>query len=72
MEELLQRLETKIKEKLHDLSNQCDQLKTSNQQLHQYKSVLAREKELLLEKQQKAIAQIEILVSKLKAIEKTP
>lgn len=68
MEELLQRLERQIKE----LIDQHDQLKTSNQQLHQGKFVLVRDKETLLAKQKKAISQIEMLISKLKSIEKIP
>jgi len=66
MEELLQRLERQIK----DLIDQHDQMKLSNQQLHHGKYTLAREKELLVARQQKAATQIESLVSKLKAIEK--
>lgn len=66
MEELLLRLEKRIKE----LADQHDWLKHSNLQLHQGKSLLTLEKEALLAKQQKAISQIETLVSKLKAIEK--
>jgi hypothetical protein len=66
MEELLQRLEKRIRE----LADQQHWLKHSNLQLHQGKSLLALEKEALLAKQQKAIAQIETLVSKLKALEK--
>ena len=66
MEDLLQRLETQIKA----LIDQHDQLKLSNQQLHHGRFTLAREKELLLARQQKAAIQIEALVSKLKAIEK--
>jgi uncharacterized protein (TIGR02449 family) len=65
MEDLLIRLEAQIKE----LIDQHNQLKQSNQQLHHGKFTLAREKELLLVKQQKAISQIQILVSKLKSIE---
>lgn len=65
MEELLQRLEKRIKE----LADQHDRLKHSNQQLDLGKSMLAREKDALLAKQQKAISQIETLVSRLKAIE---
>lgn len=68
MDELLHRLEKQIKE----LIDQHDQLKLSYQQLNQGKFLLAREKELLIARQQKAISQIESLVSKLKAIEKTP
>ena len=66
MDELLQRLEKKIK----DLIDQHDGLKNSHQKLHQSKFVLTRDHEFLLMKQQKAITQIETLISKLKAIEK--
>lgn len=66
MEELLQRLEKRIKE----LLDQHDRLKQANRQLHHGKSVLIQEKNSLLTKQQKAISQIETLVSRLKAIEK--
>ncbi len=65
MEELLQRLEKRIKE----LIDQHNRLKHSNLQLHQGKYLLAREKDVLLTKQQKAISQIENLVARLKAIE---
>lgn len=66
MEELFQRLEKRLK----DLIDQHGQLTSSNQQLHQNKyKLLAREKALLI-KQQKAILQIETLISKLKDIEK--
>jgi uncharacterized protein (TIGR02449 family) len=66
MEDLLLRLEKQIKQ----LIDQHDQLKASNQQLHEGKYILACEKDALLTRQQKAILQIETLVSKLKAIEK--
>lgn len=59
MEELIVCLEKRIK----DLVDQHYQLKQSNQQLN-------HGKELLLAKQQKAISQIETLVSRLKSIEK--
>lgn len=68
MEELLQRLERQIKE----LIDQHDQLKVSNQQLNQGKFSLVLDKETLLAKQKKAISQIEMLISKLKSIEKIP
>ena len=68
MEELLQKLENKVR----GLVEQRDQLKNANQQLNQGKLSLAREKELLVSRQHKAITQIETLVSKLKAIEKMP
>ncbi len=66
MEELLQSLEKRIKE----LVDQHDKLKYSNLQSDQDKSQLIKEKDLLLAKQQKAILQIETLVTRLKAIEK--
>lgn len=65
MEELLIRLERQIKE----LLDQHHQLTHSNQTLHHGQHQLAREKELLLDRQQKAIIQIQSLVSKLKLIE---
>jgi len=65
MEELLHHLEQRIKQ----LIDQHDRLKHNNQQLNQGKFMLAREKEALLAKQQKAAAQIENLVSMLKTIE---
>lgn len=68
MDELLHRLETQIKE----LIDQHDTLKQSYQQVHQGKFLLARDKELLVSRQQKAITQIESLVSRLKSIEKLP
>lgn len=66
MEELLKRLERQIK----SLVDQHDTLRQSNVQLQSAQGSLTREKELLLARQQKAVSQIESLVSKLKAIEK--
>lgn len=68
MEELLKRLEKQIK----TLIDQHDQLKQSNQRLHQGKYSLIREREQLLVKQQRAISQINTLVTKLKEIGKLP
>lgn len=68
MDELIQHLEKQVKK----LIDQHNLLKQSNQQLHQGKFMLTRDKELLLDKQKKAIVQIETLVSKLKSIEKIP
>lgn len=68
MEELLHRLEKRIQL----LVEQHDRLKDSNLQLNQGKSILVRERDALLARQQKAISQIEVLVSKLKAIENQP
>lgn len=67
MNELMLQLESKINEVLQKHKH----LKQSNFQLHQGKSLLIHEKELLQAKQKKAIMQIESLVSKLKTIEKT-
>lgn len=58
MEELLQLLEKKIK-----------QLKSSYQMVHQEQSDYMQEKEVFLAKQQRAINKIEVLITKLKAIE---
>jgi len=68
MDDLLQVLEQQIK----SLISQYDQAKASNRQLHQTKFSATHEKDLLLARQQKAITQIETLVSRLKAIEKMP
>jgi uncharacterized protein (TIGR02449 family) len=68
MEELLQRLERKIKE----LVERHDHLKNFNHQLTHGKTALAREKDALIMKHQKAINQIQNLVTRLKAIEKLP
>jgi hypothetical protein len=65
MEELLQRLEHKIR----DLADQHHLLKNANQQLDQRKVMLTKEKEALLARQEKAIGQIKGLVARLKAIE---
>lgn len=66
MDDLLKHLEGQIK----SLVDQHDLLRRSNQQLQHNKGSLSRERELLLARQQKAVSQIESLVSKLKAIEK--
>ena len=68
MEELLLQLEMKIR----DLIDKHNGLTNFNSQLNQGKTALAREKEALLGKQQKAIIQIEGLVAKLKSIGKMP
>ena len=65
MDDLLHRLEQKIRE----LLEQHNRLQYSNHKLNQGKSVLLREKDSLLAKQQKAISQIEHLVEKLKSID---
>ena len=65
MDELLKRLEKQIKE----LIDQHDHLKQTNIQLSHGKHMLAKEKDLLLNRQQKAITQIQTLVSKLKELE---
>jgi uncharacterized protein (TIGR02449 family) len=65
MEELLQDLEKKIKE----LIDNHGHLKQTNRQLQLSQALAAGEKEQLLARQQRAISQIETLVSRLKAIE---
>ena len=65
MDELLKHLEKQIK----NLVSQHAELKHHHQQLYQGKFLITREKDSLLSKQQKAITQIEALVSKLKSIE---
>ena len=59
-----------LEKKIKTLVDQYDQLKCSHKQLHQGKFLLVREKELLMAKQKKAIAQIQTLVAKLKVIER--
>lgn len=65
MEELLLDLEKKIK----TLVNSHVHLKQANQHLQLSKSTVIGEKEALLLTQQKTVAHIEKLVSRLKAIE---
>ncbi len=67
MEDLLIRLEKQIKA----LIDQHNQLEQSNQRLSHGRSMLAREKELLLATQQKAITPIQMLVTRLTTIEKS-
>lgn len=62
------RLETKIR----DLISKHDHLKHSHRQLNQGKMNLARDKEALMIKQQKAANQIEGLIAKLKSTGKMP
>lgn len=66
MDDLLHHLEKRIKH----LIEEHDRLLQVNEALHHGKFVLKREKESLLVKQEKAIGQIEDLISKLKSIEK--
>lgn len=66
MDELFKRLERQIK----SLLDQHDQLRLSNSQLQQSKHVLLRDKEDQDDRQKRAIATIESLITKLKAIEK--
>lgn len=68
MEDLLHKLEQQIREMLSHHSA----LKHSNQELRQGKHALSHKNEALMAKQQKAISQIEILVSRLKSIERIP
>lgn len=66
MDDILQRLERQIKH----LIEQNNKLKQFNQQLNQSKFLLVHEKEILLGKQKKAVTQIQMLLSKLKSLEK--
>lgn len=66
MDDLLRRLEKQITGFIEEYNATSER----NRRLHSGHHQLAREKEQLLAKQQKAIHQIESLVSKLKAIEK--
>lgn len=65
MDDLLQRLEKKVK----DLLDQHDKLRSSNHELSSGRNSLVREKEVLMARQEKAINQIKNLVARLKAIE---
>ena len=65
MDELFKQLEARIRA----LLIKCDQLEHANLNLKQNKSILNREKELLLAKNKAAIAQIEGMISRLKSIE---
>ena len=66
MDELLHHLESQIRK----LVDSYDQLKQANRQLHQGKFLLAREKDWLSAKQEKAISHIQGLITNLKAIER--
>jgi uncharacterized protein (TIGR02449 family) len=72
MDDLLHTLAFQIKE----LVEKQDKIKSLNQKVQHGKSLLLREREIILAKQQKAITQaiinIESLISKLKAIESIP
>lgn len=65
MDDLLQHLEVKIQA----LIQRCQLLENANLHLKQNKSLLMREKELLVAKNKAAINQIETMVSRLKSIE---
>jgi uncharacterized protein (TIGR02449 family) len=67
MDELLNKLENQLKE----LVGEQQQLKQNNQLLSEGKRRLAREKDFLLTRQQKAVSDIAVLLSQLKAIEKS-
>jgi uncharacterized protein (TIGR02449 family) len=66
MEELYSRLEAHLRA----LVQQCETLRYDNEQLRQRESVLKREKDALIARQQRAIAQIENMVSRLKSVER--
>lgn len=65
MEEILQRLEVRIKA----LIQRCALLENANLNLKQNKSLLTRERDMLMAKNKAAITQIETMVSRLKSIE---
>jgi hypothetical protein len=67
MDELLKRLEIRIKK----LLEQQNLLQKANDQLNQGRFLLSREKDTLMDRQKKAIDQIQTLVTRLKAIEKS-
>jgi uncharacterized protein (TIGR02449 family) len=66
MEELFSRLEAQVKA----LLQQCECLQQANHKLEQGKSLLAKEKEVLLAKHKSAVTQIEKMVSRLKSVER--
>ena len=66
MEDLLKHLERQIR----GLIDQHDHLRHVNDELQHSKGSLSREKDILLSRQLKAVSQIELLVSRLKSIEK--
>lgn len=66
MEELLQRLEIKVKKMLE----QHQHLKQAHEQLHELKAKLSFENEHLMIQRQKTALQLSSLISKLKSLEK--
>jgi uncharacterized protein (TIGR02449 family) len=66
MEALYSRLEAQLRA----LVQQCETLRHDNEQLRQREALLKREKDALLARQQRAIAQIETMVSRLKSVER--
>ncbi|OGT45896.1 MAG: hypothetical protein A3E83_02290 [Gammaproteobacteria bacterium RIFCSPHIGHO2_12_FULL_41_20] len=68
MEELIQHLEAKIK----TLMQTCQSLKHSNHQLQAGGRLILEENQSLLLKQERAISQIETMLSKLKTLENAP
>lgn len=64
MEELLSSLEKQIKKLMEDNGR----LSKSNQQLHQGKHSLVRERDVLAEKNKQAVSQIRSLVAMLKQL----
>ncbi len=65
MDELIVQLEKKIKQ----LVSQHSVLQQANHELHHGQTALAREKDALICRQEKAGKQIEMLIARLKAIE---
>ena len=66
MDELFNHLESQVK----SLIQQCEYLKQANSKLKQGKFLLIKEKEALLAKHKTAITQIELMVSRLKSMER--
>lgn len=66
MDDVIQHLEGRIQV----LIQQCEHLKQLNLKLRHTKSLLLREKEILLAKHKIAVSQIEAMVCRLKSIEK--
>lgn len=65
MDDLFQHLEARVKA----LVSRCEQLEHENISLRQSKSFLAREKDLLLERNRAVISEIETMVSNFKSAE---
>lgn len=67
MDQLIEGLEERIRR----LIQQCDQLRVENDKITRSKAQLQREKDVLLAKNRHAITQIELMVTRLKSLEKS-